>query len=83
MTRKVHCILLDRDAGGLEKPPYPGQIGQQICTRQDHIVNGLPECCSVTQQRSDVPEYHPLVGNAGIRKIPVPWKFTSQPLRTG
>ena len=30
MTRKVHCILLDRDADGLEKPPHPGQIGQRI-----------------------------------------------------
>jgi Fe-S cluster biosynthesis and repair protein YggX len=30
MTRKVHCILLGRDVDGLEKPPYPGQIGQRI-----------------------------------------------------
>ena len=30
MTRKVHCISLDRAPDGLEKPPYPGQIGQRI-----------------------------------------------------
>lgn len=30
MTRTVHCILLDRDAEGLDRPPYPGELGQRI-----------------------------------------------------
>ena len=30
MTRKVHCVLLDTEAEGLERPPYPGELGQRI-----------------------------------------------------
>jgi len=30
MTRTVHCILLDRDTEGLDRPPYPGELGQRI-----------------------------------------------------
>ena len=28
MTRMVNCIVLKREAPGLEKPPYPGELGQ-------------------------------------------------------
>ena len=30
MTRTVHCVKLDKDAEGLETPPYPGELGQRI-----------------------------------------------------
>ena len=30
MTRTVHCILLDQEAEGLDRPPYPGDLGQRI-----------------------------------------------------
>ncbi len=30
MTRIVHCINLDKDAEGLDFPPYPGELGKRI-----------------------------------------------------
>ena len=30
MSRKVQCVYLGREAEGLDKPPYPGEIGQRI-----------------------------------------------------
>ena len=30
MTRTVHCVKLDKEAEGLERPPYPGELGQRI-----------------------------------------------------
>jgi Fe-S cluster biosynthesis and repair protein YggX len=30
MTRTVHCILLNKEAPGLDRPPYPGPLGQRI-----------------------------------------------------
>lgn len=30
MTRVVHCIKLNLEAEGLDRPPYPGEIGQRI-----------------------------------------------------
>lgn len=30
MTRMVHCIKLGREAEGLDRPPYPGALGQRI-----------------------------------------------------
>ena len=30
MSRTVHCVVLDREAEGLDKPPYPGELGQRI-----------------------------------------------------
>jgi len=30
MTRTVHCVRLGREAEGLERPPYPGELGQRI-----------------------------------------------------
>ncbi|HHO68359.1 MAG TPA: oxidative damage protection protein [Gammaproteobacteria bacterium] len=30
MTRMVHCIKLGREAEGLDRPPYPGELGQKI-----------------------------------------------------
>jgi len=30
MSRTVHCIKLDKEAEGLDKPPYPGELGQKI-----------------------------------------------------
>ena len=30
MTRKVHCVLLKREADGLERPTYPGELGRRI-----------------------------------------------------
>jgi Fe-S cluster biosynthesis and repair protein YggX len=30
MTRKVHCVVLKREAEGLERPTYPGELGKRI-----------------------------------------------------
>ena len=30
MTRMVHCVKLGRELPGLERPPYPGKLGQRI-----------------------------------------------------
>lgn len=30
MSRTVHCIKLAKEAEGLERPPYPGALGQRI-----------------------------------------------------
>lgn len=30
MSRMVNCIKLGREAEGLAKPPYPGELGQRI-----------------------------------------------------
>jgi Fe-S cluster biosynthesis and repair protein YggX len=30
MTRTVNCVLLKREAPGLERMPYPGALGQRI-----------------------------------------------------
>jgi Fe-S cluster biosynthesis and repair protein YggX len=30
MPRTVHCIKLKVDAEGLDRPPYPGPLGQRI-----------------------------------------------------
>ena len=30
MTRTVHCVLLKLEAPGLDRPPYPGALGQRI-----------------------------------------------------
>ncbi|HTV25054.1 MAG TPA: oxidative damage protection protein [Polyangiaceae bacterium] len=30
MARTVHCVLLKREAPGLDRAPYPGALGQRI-----------------------------------------------------
>ena len=30
MARTVHCVLLKREAPGLDRLPYPGALGQRI-----------------------------------------------------
>jgi Fe-S cluster biosynthesis and repair protein YggX len=30
VTRVVQCVLLKREAPGLERPPYPGELGRRI-----------------------------------------------------
>ncbi len=30
MTRMVNCVLLKREAEGLDRPTYPGDLGQRI-----------------------------------------------------
>ena len=30
MVRMVHCIKLNKQAEGLDFPPYPGELGQRI-----------------------------------------------------
>jgi Fe-S cluster biosynthesis and repair protein YggX len=30
MTRTVNCVRLGHEAEGLERPPYPGELGQRI-----------------------------------------------------
>ena len=30
MSRTVHCVLLDKEAEGLDYAPYPGELGKRI-----------------------------------------------------
>ena len=30
MTRMVQCVYLKREAPGLDRPPYPGPLGQRV-----------------------------------------------------
>jgi len=30
MTRMVNCVVLKREAEGLDEPPHPGELGQRI-----------------------------------------------------
>lgn len=30
MTRTVQCVVLGSEAEGLDRPPYPGELGQRI-----------------------------------------------------
>ena len=30
MTHMVHCAKLGREAEGLDRPPYPGELGQRL-----------------------------------------------------
>lgn len=30
MARMVHCVVLGREAEGLDRPPYPNELGQRI-----------------------------------------------------
>lgn len=30
MTRTVMCVVLKRDAEGLDEPPHPGELGERI-----------------------------------------------------
>lgn len=30
MTRMIRCVKLGREAEGLDRPPYPGALGQRI-----------------------------------------------------
>lgn len=30
MPRTIHCIMLKREAEGLDFPPYPGELGKRI-----------------------------------------------------
>ena len=30
MSRQVQCVLLGTEAEGLDRPPYPGELGQRI-----------------------------------------------------
>lgn len=30
MSRTVHCVLLGHEAEGLERQPYPGELGKRI-----------------------------------------------------
>jgi Fe-S cluster biosynthesis and repair protein YggX len=30
MARTVNCVLLGEEAEGLDRPPYPGELGQRI-----------------------------------------------------
>ncbi len=30
MTRTVHCVKLGHEAEGLDRPPYPGELGQRL-----------------------------------------------------
>ena len=30
MARMVQCVMLKREAAGLDRPPYPGELGRRV-----------------------------------------------------
>ena len=30
MSRTIHCVILDKEAEGLDYAPYPGELGERI-----------------------------------------------------
>lgn len=30
MARMIHCVVLEREAEGLDEPPHPGELGERI-----------------------------------------------------
>lgn len=39
--RMVHCAKFEKDMPGLEKPPFPGEIGQKIFERVSREAWGI------------------------------------------
>ena len=36
MTHMVHCVLLGKELEGLDRPPWPGELGQRIYAQVSH-----------------------------------------------
>lgn len=30
MSRMIHCVMLDKEAEGLDFPPWPGELGKRV-----------------------------------------------------
>ena len=45
MARTVYCVLLGRDAEGLDRPPYPGELGQRkftVIRSEERVALSVP-----------------------------------------
>ena len=64
MARMVHCIKLNKEAEGLEFPPYPGELGKKI------LESVSKEACGgwLKQQTMLVNEYRLNLADASARK---------------
>lgn len=65
MTRIIHCIKLDRDAEGLDRPPYPGPLGQRI---YEHVSKQAWQGWLAHQTRL-INEYRLAMADASARKF--------------
>lgn len=65
MPRTVHCVKLDTDAEGLERPPYPGPLGQRIYEN----VSKQAWQGWLTHQTRLINEYRLAMSDASARKF--------------
>lgn len=65
MTRTVHCVKLGREAEGLERPPYPGALGQRIFEQ----VSKQAWADWVAHQTRLINEYRLALADAQARKF--------------
>ena len=65
MSRTVHCIKLGVDAEGLDRPPYPGPLGQRIYEQ----VSKRAWQEWVAHQTRLINEYRLALGEAKARKF--------------
>ena len=65
MPRTVHCIKLGIDAEGLERPPYPGALGQKLYEQ----VSKQAWQSWLEHQTRLINEYRLSLANADARKF--------------
>lgn len=65
MSRTVHCIKLNADAEGLDRPPMPGPLGQRIFEN----VSRAAWQQWIEHQTRLINEYRLVLSEASARKI--------------
>lgn len=65
MSRTVHCVKLGVDSEGLDRPPYPGALGQRIF---DSVSKQAWQGWIEHQTRL-INEYRLTLADAGARKF--------------
>lgn len=65
MARMIHCKKLDREAEGLDRPPYPGPLGQRIY--EDISKQAWQDW--IEQQTRLINEYRLALAEPGARKF--------------
>lgn len=63
--RTVHCVKLGKDAEGLDRPPYPGPLGQRIF---EHVSKEAWRAWIEHQTRL-INEYRLALAEPGARKF--------------
>ena len=46
MARTIHCVILGREAEGLDFQPYPGELGERIFAQVSKEASVVSIACS-------------------------------------